>query len=67
MRPVQQEVHQGTSPEVPQQGAPQRPLHPAAVGGGGEEDEAADECDWSLRGAVRSDRRRDSPAHPGRL
>lgn len=43
LRPVQQEVHKSPPPQIPQQGPPQRAVHPATAGDAGEEDAAADE------------------------
>lgn len=55
LRSVQQEVHEGPPPEVPQQGAPQGPVHPAAAGAGGQEDAPADQRHRPLWGHIRTD------------
>lgn len=49
LRPLQQEIHKGSSLEVPQQSPPQRAVPSAAVGGGGQESSTADQRDGTLR------------------
>lgn len=52
---MQQEVHEGSPPEVPQQGPPQGAVLAATDGARGQEDETADEHQRPLGGAVRED------------
>ena len=64
---MQQEIHQSASPEVPQQGAPQRSLHQAATGARGQEDAAADQRVRPVRRHLRTDRGRHAAADTRRV